>query len=250
MTGARLSVAIMAHPDRAEQVAELRAALRPRETGPDVATVVWDEQSNEWHTGRRALLAYDPDATHHLVLQDDAVVCRDLVAGVEAALDVVPDRAVVSLYLGRARPYATRISRAISGLGDGDAWLVLDDLCWGVAVVVPTDLLPPLVAEADRSRLAEYDRRISGYLRREQIQVWHPWPSLVDHAAGPSLLAHDRPSDEPRVAHRFVGATASALDVDYRSGGIVRLSVRRTMRVPTPVSARPRVSRRVERRSD
>lgn len=59
-----LSVAVMAHPARAAFVDELTGLLdRP-------AKVVWDERQDRWDTGRRAMLAYDPACTHHLVVLD------------------------------------------------------------------------------------------------------------------------------------------------------------------------------------
>src|SRR5690606_5759806 len=93
----RVSVAVMAHPDRAGFVDELCGRL---DRDP---TVVWDEIGDVWHTGRRAMLAYDPDADYHLVIQDDAVVCRDLVAGVEKALEYVERRRTLNLYMGESK---------------------------------------------------------------------------------------------------------------------------------------------------
>ncbi len=229
----RCSVAIMAHPDRAEWVADLRAALRPFEP-----TVVWDRHGNEWDTGRRALLAYEPEATHHVVLQDDAVPCRDLIPGIEAALDAIPDpaRAALGLYLGQTKPRPGKIAQAVAAADDAEAvWIVLRELLWGVGVVLPVWTIPPLVREQDRSGLPEYDRRISRWLVRAEIPVWYPWPSLVDHRDGPSLLAH---GGGERRAWRFLGADASALGVEWW-GPVHVAPVRRAQRPVHAVSRRP-----------
>jgi hypothetical protein len=99
----RVSVAIAAHPKRAQQAHALAAQL-DRD-----ASIVWDQGNNEWATHERAWAAHDPSATHHLVLQDDAVVCRDLIGGVERALAAVPatspHEVAMSLYLGDHRAY-------------------------------------------------------------------------------------------------------------------------------------------------
>ena len=70
----------MAHPRRADMVAQLQAELdRP-------VKVVWDEVNDRHDTGIRAIEAFDPSASHHLVIQDDCVVPSDLLAGIERAL--------------------------------------------------------------------------------------------------------------------------------------------------------------------
>jgi hypothetical protein len=116
-------------------------------------------------------------------------------------------------------------------------------LFWGVGTVIPTVLLPALVADQDRARnVAEYDRRISLYFVRHQIPIWYSWPSLVDHAAVPSLLGHGQNGlghSDGRVAHRFAGEGASALDLDWSGGAAVVMDPRRSQnqRWPRRVSA-------------
>lgn len=202
-----VSVAIMAHPKRAAFVPELEAALdRP-------AAVVWDDGSNSrWGTGRRALLAYDPTATHHLVIQDDAVIPRDLAAGVEAALRNAPADVPVCLYVGKVRPYREMVTEYVARAA-GASWLVMDRLNWGVAIVLPTAMIDDLVVYCDTLSIPNYDSRISAWFETNDIRVWYPWPSLVDHRESPSLVPGR--GARGRVAHRFIGAETSALAIDY-----------------------------------
>lgn len=210
-----VSVAVMAHPRRARFVAELEDRLDWD------ATVVWDEGLNSrWDTGRRALLAYDPAATHHLVVQDDAVVPRDLVAGLEAALGHVPADSPVCLYVGRTRPYREMVREYVARAEAGASWLVMDQLCWGVAVAVPTRHIDPMVAWCDGLSIPSYDTRMSRWFEHEGIETWYPWPSLVDHRESPSLVPGR--GHAGRVAHKFIGTDASAADADY-SGAVLRL---------------------------
>jgi hypothetical protein len=204
----------MAHPRRAAFIPELQAALdRP-------STVVWDDGSNSrWGTGRRALLAYDPDATHHLVLQDDAVIPRDLVAGLEAALQHAPQDVPVCLYVGKVRPYKEMVTEYVKRARDA-SWLVMDRINWGVAIAFPTILIDELVAYCDTQTIPNYDSRMSKWFEAKRIPVWYPFPSLVDHRESPSLVPGR--GHAGRVAHRFIGADASALDTDY-SGAVLRL---------------------------
>ncbi|WP_051326000.1 hypothetical protein [Glycomyces tenuis] len=210
-----VSVAIMAHPKRSEFIPELEAQLdRP-------ATVAWDDGSNSrWGTGRRALLAYEPAATHHLVIQDDAVIPRDLVAGVEAALQYTPGDVPVCLYVGKTRPYREMVREYVKRAEQGASWLVMDQINWGVAIVFPTNIIDDMVAWCDTQRIPNYDSRMSLWFEHQGIPTWYPWPSLVDHRESPSLVPGRGHSG--RVAHRFIGADVSALDIDY-SGDVLRL---------------------------
>jgi hypothetical protein len=224
---ARLSAAVMAHPSRAEMVEELCAALDRK------VPVVWDQRSDRWDTGRRSLLAYDPAATHHLVVQDDAVVCRDLIGGLERALDFVPEGHPVSCYVGRVRPYAQRVEQAVRRAGRVCSWIVMRDLFWGVAVVVPTHLIDELVRAQDRAiHIAEYDRRISRWFISRGTPTWYCWPSIVSHRVGPSLVGHG----DARQAHRFVGTDVSAADLDWS---------RPALRVPDPKTTHQQLPMRV-----
>lgn len=220
----RLSIAMMAHPARAASVERILAAL-----DRDV-TVVWDEKQDRWDTGRRAWLAYDPDATHHAVIQDDVLVCRDLCAGLEQALAHVPSDAPLCAYIGRVQPYHKIIEDAVMDAGQRSAsFCTMTSLCWGPLVVVPTTAIETMVAHGDTlTDVANYDRRLSRFWELERhIPVWYTLPSLVDHADGPSMVpgreVTNRSSSSARhnrVAWNFIGEDASALDVDW-SGGVV-----------------------------
>lgn len=208
-----ISVAIMAHKKREHFVPELEQKLdRP-------ATVVWDQINDRWDTGRRALLAYDPAATHHLVVQDDALICRDLVAGVERALERTPGDVPLCLYVGKVRPYKALVDEYTRQAANA-SFLVMHQLHWGVGIVFPTKIIDEMVAWCDGQTIPNYDSRMSRWFEREGISTWYPWPSLVDHRKSPSLVPGRGQSG--RTARRFVGADASALDIDW-SGDIVTL---------------------------
>lgn len=237
----RLSVAVMGHPARAVEVDRLLARL----DDPDV-TVAWDEGRGEWDTARRALLAgAQADSDRHLVLQDDALICRYLLPGLPEILRQTPVDAPVSLYLGGPRPEADRISRACDAATEaGCAWVTMRDCYWGVAIVYPTPFLPRLVARADRLiQLPEYDRRVSRWFVNEGLRTWYAWPSLVEHDdTVPSLLSHDRPG-LVRRARRWVGAETSAVGLDY-SGDVFHLA---DPKAAGPVQSEPRrLARRPE----
>jgi len=229
-----ISVAVMAHRSREALVLDLVQSI-----DTDV-TVAWDQRNNEWDTGRRALDAYDRTARWHVVLQDDAVVCRDLIAGLDRALDRVPPNAAVGLYVGESRRAGGRIERITARAdAEGCSWIHLPQLHWGVGLVVPTALIDEVVWRGDRTHVLEYDRRLSTVFRKLRMPVWYTWPSLVDHRDEPSLLRHDR--QQHRKAARFAGAEWSARDSAWWEGQVLVMAGQNSgQRAPRMVTrARP-----------
>lgn len=226
-----VSVAIMAHPDRAAMVGELATQL------DTPAVVVWDQIRDRHDTGIRAVEAFDPSATHHMIVQDDARVCRDLVRGVERALLWTPPDVPLCLYLGRVKPFGREVQQAVHRAEQGASWLSMRGIYWGVGVVLPVADIPELV-EWYRSpagdTVTNYDRRLSTWYSLQDRHVWYPWPSLVDHSDAPSLVnGHGR----GRHAYRFAGAHVSALELDW-SGPVVDLPRSQAMDAERQLRAR------------
>lgn len=206
---ATLSASIMAHPDRETQVAELQEML-DREL-----PVAWDpkpvslDPGQRWANARRAWEMADPDADWHLVLQDDALPCPDLLDGLAKGLDFVPANTVVSCYFSHVRPFPARtLSAGSQADREGASWIDSRFVWWGVALAAPVREVPAMLAMGDKRHEA-YDRRIGLHFRNKRWRCWHPYPSLVDHRDDQSLLDH-KPG---RKAHRF--RDGSALEVDW-----------------------------------
>lgn len=198
-----VSVAVMAHPSRQKMVGGLLDALdRP-------AQVVWDMHNDRWETGTRALQTYVPNSTHHLVIQDDAVPCRDLVAGVERLLPLIPDGCPMVLYTGVYRKFISEMNQAY--MQKPFDWLLTPGILWGVGVVVPTSDISDIISYCEGRPEQNYDMRMSRYYENvKKCWVWAPIPSLVDHRDGPSLVAGRKGG---RRAWRFIGAEKSALEL-------------------------------------
>jgi hypothetical protein len=210
-----LSTVIMAHRLRETFVDELLLDV------PQVAEVIWDQRDNRWDTGSRAMLAgLDHGCDYHMVIQDDAVVCRDLVPGVRHMLDRLSERTEpptpLCLYLGHKY-------RETDQFGENVSW-VRTTLGSGVAVVMPTEFIAEAVAFGNlRTHIDNYDVRLSGWLCHRGIDVWHSWPSLVDHRNSPSLVP--KRGMRSRYARNFIGKEVSALDFDP-TGSVAELSDR------------------------
>lgn len=185
-TPVRLSTAIMAHPKRARWAYTLAAKIKPQ------PAIVWDRHNDRWDTGRRALLAYDPKASHHLVVQDDAVIPRRLTFTVRHILAHTPPDVPVSLYMGRHRHRPKHFSMTTvvdAARLHGASFACFGGPWWGPAIILPTAHVEAVVAYGDENPHNEpnYDLRIAQFYASKGIDCWYTMPSIVDHREGPSL---------------------------------------------------------------
>lgn len=206
----KLGVSIMAHKKRERHIPALLDQL-----GLPESSVIWDRRNDRWDTGRRAWEAYDPSCTHWCVIQDDAVVCKDFIAGMEKALAFLPEKALVSPYTGTRRPVASRVERAVQAARAANAsWIRMPSLNWGVGILAPTDIINKMLPWCDKQTYPNYDRRIGRYaIDMLRLPTYCTWPSLVDHRDDDSLVGHGR----GRKAHQFLGEDVSALSVKWDS---------------------------------
>lgn len=204
-----ISGVVMAHKKRKAWALELSENLG--------LPIVWDKINDRHETGLRCLEAgLGSNATHHVVIQDDAIVCRDLLAGLDEAVKVSRDR-LVGLYVGNLTPHADRADKQVKAAREsGRSWLAMPGPYWGVGIVIPTVHLESLVEFFRKSQEKNYDRRIERWAAQAKVECWYTMPSLVDHRSGvenPSLVPNR--TSLTRNARWFIGEDASALDVDW-----------------------------------
>lgn len=211
-----MSVVVMAHPKRRRWFPYLTKKL------DDPRFVIDEGWNNRHRTGRLALEAYDPAASHHLVVQDDTLICQDFLPAVEHIAALVGDTPV-SFYAGRVRrnhpswPVRQAVNKAAK---NGTSWVAADGPRWGPAIMLPVPWLDDLTAWYRGKRIRNYDRRIFVYNRkRRQGVCWYTAPSLVDHRTvkehrNVSLAARGRRGPNRR-AERFIGEDVSALSIDW-----------------------------------
>jgi hypothetical protein len=214
----KLSASIMAHPERAGEVGNLLNALDRRSV-----TVAWDDEGpasgnadRVWRTARKGWGLADPDADWHVLIQDDALPCADMLAGLERALAFVPQDAVVSPYLGTGRTVPIRWE-ALARAADAAAvpWVRSANLMWGVCIALPVALLPEMIDFADRRAGVPDDMRVAGWAKKHGREVWYTWPSLVDHLTVRSLTKHKA---RERVARRH--HQGSALEIEWSARSV------------------------------
>lgn len=189
---------VVGHTLRYEAATELARQL-------NAGLSIDDGRLGTYKNHRRALLAgAESGASHVCILEDDAVPVENFVEHVERAAEAMPND-LIGLYVGKSRPQPELVEHAVRRAEEtGASWLHSLSLLWGVSYLVPSHAVPALVAAADIRQLTPYaDRRIGRAWRASQGRpIYYTWPSLVDHADGPSITNEHGQREPGRVAHR------------------------------------------------
>lgn len=200
----KISIAIMAHPDRKQQAEALYGELLVKYPFTGVQ-IVWDMINQEWDTGRRSLkLGTVLGGDWHVVIQDDALLTPNFYENIENMIVALGQKTLISLYTGTARPLPDRVKAAVAKVGDS-GFLRAYQLFWGVGIVIPTSHIEPMLEFVEDIAL-QYDNKIGEFYTQNGLPVYYCIPSLVDHDDDLDTLidGHGRHvSPEPRVAHRL-----------------------------------------------
>jgi hypothetical protein len=209
-SGVKLSIVVTHHPSRAARVARLLEGLGERW---HIHLVVDDRDEPPGlagleYTFLRAAAEVAPGATHHLILQDDIVPCRDVIYALGTKIIPAVPNAPIGLY------------HNCRGTVPGVPWILGD--CWGQTKLMPTHLWERFLqfnAQAFVPGLGRFssDARVGLFYRTLDLDVWCTVPSLFEHGtvSGESLLGHNGKVTKSRD---FVGVEASALAVNWRAG--------------------------------
>lgn len=197
----QFSVGIVAHTARTEQAEKLKYEVRADYVSFDDGTLGCD--GNHKHVLTELAHA---DTRWAIVLEDDAVPVNNFRWHVEPVLALAPTR-ILSLYLGRLRPpqFQTQIRAATEAADDLDAhWIVSPHCYHAVGYAIRTDLIPSLL---DWHSNWPIDQHISEWAQHRGEDIGYPWPSLVDHADGDTLVTH--PDNQPRPKGRTAWRTGT-----------------------------------------
>jgi len=199
--------------------------------------VSWDINGNRWDTGARAWRMYDPESSHHLVLQDDAIVPQGLLSAIERAVEKVPDKPISLFYRNKERYDLNMMADAAHK--QGCSWVVLNRLNWGVAILLPVKHIDPMLKWVENNcYINNYDLRIALYYLHKNMPVYYTLPSLVDHRTdGTSITdpAFRIPgSQRHRYARYFIGDSAASYspsgDIYYETARSLNFYYRKLLR--------------------
>ena len=176
MAGKTISTAVMAHPARKEWAKDLAKTL-----GCEIS---WDRGAGVWRNRVAAMRMYRRGSSHHLVLQDDAILCSNFLDRARRIILDIHDAkpgAIVSLYRGHRR---NMLVDCTAPKLEVHRWLF-----WGVAVSIPTDMIEEMLRYCEDAPGGEKDdTRLANFCRHHKTEVIYPLPCLVDHRSGKSLV--------------------------------------------------------------
>ena len=207
-------------PRRADLLPPLLAALGPAQVVADPGAS--DPQRSPWRCYRACLQALEPDATHLVIVQDDAQPCLDVPAALELVIAARPDD-VIALFVPGIGEHARRVLEACY---HGKHWCHLFEhlFCPAVAMVYPRERVREIlafVAAKNYPASLTADDAILGYWMREtHTRVLGCVPSLVEHPdTVPSLVGthHMSGVNPARVAACWTGPDFSPLELDWRA---------------------------------
>lgn len=214
--GVRLSIAITHHPSRAARLPLLLERLNTPKA-LEVRVVTDDRGEPPSLEGLRYTFlqaAMPPETcTHLLVLQDDAVPCRDFALALSRAIRAKP--------WGALLPYCNN-PQTEACLATERSWLALHGWGWGLGVCMPRALWLAFLDFNARAFLPgaqpfHDDSRVALFLAERGEPYWCTVPSLLQHGSekGESLLGHNARVSKARHA---LGPDDSALRIDWKTG--------------------------------
>lgn len=188
----RLSAVVMAHPARLRRA----EALRDRHPELNLSVVVDpapDEGPSARRTARLAWQAVDSEATHHLVLQDDAVPCDGFLDHLLRAIAARPHDALsLQTEWGSKTSYAVRLAALC-----GAAWAeVVDHYVPDIGIVLPAHLARGCGTFSGYQG-RHSDVAVRAYLSEVGANALVTVPNLVQHGQPASLCGHDWQGERP-----------------------------------------------------
>lgn len=177
----------MAHKDRKDFLPYLIERLE------NVRVFVDDGSLGAPENAIRCWESYDPQAKHHLVIQDDAVLTEDFLNKVKMYLR---DQEVVSFYTGNRVLTKTNIKE----LND---FYKSDELIGVVGLAIRTDLIPEMLRYFKSLNVKGDDRRIKRFFKSKGIPVYYTKPSLVNHRTGNWSIWQNKQTGQGRQAINF-----------------------------------------------
>jgi hypothetical protein len=155
-------------------------------------------KEGSWATAKRAwTFGIEQRSTHHFVLQDDVIICRDFLLGLYELIKVKPDEIICLMPFSR-KPFKGNNGKNRWGVAEG---------VWGQGILMPTPMVADFLVWEQKHIRPDFkhdDSRISLYCVQNNRKVWIPFPTLLDHAdlEMKSLMGHKW--KEPRVSPDFL----------------------------------------------
>lgn len=206
-----ISIAIQHTPSCADRRQWTQAMIEQlRSEDPSIPLTVIEDTLLEgcWPTYRRALEVAGA-SSHHLILQDDLLLCRDFIRSVNEVIRVWPHN-LIALYTNATSVFTARER--------GESWVEKAGVS-GPAVIWPNELIAEFLRWQDAHINPDFlfdTVRVSMWLIKTSKRAFATVPSLTEHlGCVSSTMGLNNPS---KVATWFIGEDRSALDIDWSLG--------------------------------
>ena len=186
-----ITMAVVAHHQRSAQAYQLASDLQ--------ASLVMDHgQYGPSHNHLRAWAAIHTPGSDGwgVVVEDDAIPTSNFTTKLSHYLDTTPT-SVVSLYAGTNYPPMTApaLHLAVTEAQHvGAHWAALPTCNHAVALAIRQPFISNMLEHIDPT--IPIDEAIGQWARDRDMLIGYTIPSLVDHADGPTVIAH--PDGQPR----------------------------------------------------
>jgi len=199
-----LSVGIVSVPKRYNYAKKLKASLEFEGFSPVVAMDI--EYRGSWVGHKKAMQTITPEATHHLVLEEDAVICKNFKERVYSVIQARPQH-IISLFASREQKNKFEWCRR-----NGVHWFVNAYGAPGVAVIFPRDLLQDhlsweIICPQD---MPYEDSRLWGWMEARNLLTWNPVPNLIEHGA--PMSSSFGFNNKGKVSYDFIGDREDFID--------------------------------------
>lgn len=153
-----------------------------------------------WENCKRAWKMYAPEASHHIVIQDDALISKDFMKHVEDLLKKTPGDYAYSLYFGDELATAPQEKTK----AENEGYIVRRLLGTGVATMLPTYAITRIMEWGDRNNTNIDDANIGYALQQMGMKIVYPVPCFVDHRSFKDTPTLVHSTESERTSKYFI----------------------------------------------
>ena len=210
----QLSISIMHCSWNAERVTMLRQIMERLNPHLDqlinfhIADDV--EKKGIWWNYKQALAHRHPRSTHHLVLQDDMLPCKNFIPALHKIL-YLKQAEIIHIFASNNAVH--------EALAQDKHWYTQTDGSWGGSIILPRHKFD-WVDWADEylndfSKNCD-DQRFDHYVMCHRFKIWSVAPSLIEHIGYDKSLIGNSPK-KWRLSKKYIGDD-NPLEIDWTKG--------------------------------
>lgn len=204
----------MTHGIRSKLIGPLLERLGSKK---EIKVIVDKDEKGIWGNAMDAWRSYDEDATHHMVLQDDILVCEDFVDAAEYLTGIIS-----SIDQGGCLSFCDSLHRETRDARRlGLSWVKTNQVRHGQALVQPVSQIEDFINWAEWNVRPQYyhdDGRLEIYLTVHGKHIYHTVPSIVEHDDVGSVVNQVKGKSKKGAPYRaasFIGENEKALDKEW-----------------------------------